>query len=66
MTTIIVLVAIIISFRFGRRVSKEEIDILHDTAIRQAGQIEQRDLEITRLLGEAGGTDDGRSIVSES
>lgn len=58
MINVIVFIAIILSFRFGRRVSKEEIDILHDTAIRQAGQIEQRDSEIMRLLKEAGGTGD--------
>lgn len=49
MSSLIFIISVIISFWLGRRVSREEIDILHDTAIKQAGEIEQKDQEIDRL-----------------
>ncbi len=49
MGSLIFIISVIISFWLGRRVNKEEIDILHDTAIKQAGEIEQKDQEIDRL-----------------
>jgi len=46
---IIVIGLLIIVYRFGRRVSEEEIEILHNTAIKQAGQIELLEKELLRM-----------------
>ena len=52
---IIIIGLLYLFYRLGRRVSEEEIDILHTTAIRQAGQIEILGAELDRLSKIRGG-----------